>query len=578
MKKHGLFTPKKDGVYRYASDVERESTIDENVRDAMAARKPNDLYWNRMRRYYDGSHDIRYQTGALSDSTDLPWQPAQCTDGFVHVESQIDASVPGFEFVPRGTYPFALAKKREELCETICDVGELAGKNAVNERRLNIYGSAVWKIGWNGESDNVTLENPSPDQLYPDPTASDVDGCEYVAYIYRMHRQKARRVFRAELTSRGISFEDCLSDAHGGTADAFDGTDPYDDSTVTVTEYWFRQPEDGAAKDTLTGEKLAYAAGDVALSLLINGKEIRYLPRYWQNTGCRMYPFVVYGKIPTDGSLWGKSELEQLIPLIDAADRELTFAQINAAFTSNDVILAEENAFAEGEAPENTPGAIWKLRPGMMGKVQRLGNMGAYQASLFNNYVAWQSMMEQTTGNFEANQGKEPTRVTTASGIALLNERAQTRQSLKKTVKSEGFKRLYRLIDYTALEYYKEGRAIASPGKETYAFRLKDYAVTTEKGSYVPELDVKIHIGDGVSHSKAFTVSVMSALMSAPLNESNYIFAKAYVELLDLPMRKEICEYLDGLYGKKSVDEAWKALEEKLLSAETEVPSADTGA
>ena len=45
-----------------------------------------------------------------------------------------------------------------------------------------------------------------------------------------------------------------------------------------------------------------------------------------------MYPFVIYNKVPNDGSIWGKSELEQLIPLIDAADRELTFAQLNAAF------------------------------------------------------------------------------------------------------------------------------------------------------------------------------------------------------------------------------------------------------
>ena len=68
-----------------------------------------------------------------------------------------------------------------------------------------------------------------------------------------------------------------------------------------------------------------------------------------------------------------------------------------------------------------------------------------------------QNLMEQTTGNFEVNQGKEPTRVTTASGIALMNERAKSRQTLKKAGRTEGFKRLYSLIDYTALEFYEKG-------------------------------------------------------------------------------------------------------------------------
>ena len=248
--------------------------------------------------------------------------------------------------------------------------------------------------------------------------------------------------------------------------------------------------------------------------------------------------------------MWGKSELEMLIPLIDASDRELTFAQLNSAFCSNDIVLCEENAFSDGKVPDNSPGAVWKLRPGMMGKVQRLGNMGATASAQFSSYAAYQSMMEQTTGNFEVNQGKEPSKVTTASGIALMNERAQSRMSRKNAGRSEGFKRLYALIDKTCTEFYEDGRIIRCGGKE---FEYDGRSLVADNGdkSVVPAVDVKIHIGDGIANSKAFTVSALSSLINMNITEDNYMLVKAYVDLIGIPMRSCICEYLDEKYGAK---------------------------
>ena len=233
--------------------------------------------------------------------------------------------------------------------------------------------------------------------------------------------------------------------------------------------------------------------------------------------------------------------------MIDAADRELTFAQLNAAFCSNDVILAEENAFSDGETPDNSPGAVWKLRPGMMGKVQRLGNLSSTQVSQFNNHTLWQNLMEQTTGNFEVNQGKEPARVTTASGIALMNERAKSRQTLKKAGRTEGFKRLYSLIDYTALEFYEKGRFVER-GADGFEFDPDSYRSGELSGAF-PAVDIRIHVGDGLNNSKAFTVSAVSSLIGTAITEDNYKFVKAYVDLIGLPMRNEICEYLENKFS-----------------------------
>lgn len=555
-KRYGLFsrkTNRPDGLYDFSSTLSREDTICNLLENSSEARQKKELYWRKMRRYYDGTHDINHTTGVFCDEMNLPWTPAQSPDGFIHVECQIDPDLPGFEFSPQGEMCIHSAKIREEAVRRICDVNSLTDMNIKAERSLGIKGSAVWKVCWgenpvSGEySSEVVITNPSPEQIYIDPSAESIDGAEYIAYVYRMHKQKARRVFEKDIKSSGDKFESYLSSGNPKGI-VYEG-EYEDDDTLTVTEFWFRQP-----KDSHGNSHTEYKAGDIALCVLINGKEVKYIPKYWQNTRCSMFPFVIYSKIPDIGSVWGKSELEQIIPLIDAADRELTFAQLNSAFCSNDVIVAEENAFSDGEIPDNSPGAVWKLRPGMMGKVQRLGNMSASQSGQFNSYTMWQNMMQQATGNFDINQGKEPARVTTASGIALMNERSKTRQSLKKAGRSEGFKRLYKLIDFTALEFYEKDRTVKT--KDTsYKYDRSRFEVCSSGCRYVPDPEIKIHIGDGVANSKAFTVSAINSLISANINKDNYKFVKAYVDLIGLPMRNEICDYLEEKYSQEQENE-----------------------
>lgn len=571
-KRYGTFTGSASaagGLYDYSSVGIREETIGALVDNSALARGRNEAYWRKMRRYYDGVHDIGYLSGGFLDDMKLPWNPAQSADGFVHVESQIDSEIPDFEFSPRGKDGVEAVKRREDAVKRICEINGLNEKNTRNERRLNIYGSAVWKVAWGkcadgGRSEgDVTVEAPLPEQIYMDPAALTVEDAEYIAFIYRMHKQKVCRVFGEEIQKRGENAAYYFDAAEKGSGVIFGDSYGSDDS-VTVTEFWFRQPKSGDS------DGAHYEAGDIAFSVLIGGKEVRYEPNYWRKTHCGLYPFVIYCKTPNEGSVWGKSELEQLIPLIDAADRELTFAQLNGAFGSNDVILAEENAFAEGETPDNAPGAVWKLRPGMMGKVQRLGNLGAHQNALMSNYALWQSMMEQTTGNFEVNQGKEPARVTTATGIALMNERAKSRLSLKKTGRSEGFRRLYRLMDYTALEFYGKGRKLETAGG---GFIFDGFAEDAEKEGGIVPVDIKIHVGDGIANSKAFTVSAVSALMGTHIDRDNYPFVKAYVDLIGLPMRNDICAYLDAKFGDSQPKQSEKAAASESMEQESKTVS-----
>ncbi len=568
-------------LYNYTDTYSREDTVKSLLAHAAEGRRGMSSYWQRMRSYYDGTHNTAAYARAFNNDNGIDWQAAQSTDGYIHVESQIDASLPEFEFSPRGKDDGDKAKQREKIVRYICDRNDLEFKNSRNERRLGIYGSAVWKVCWDssqredGTVGEVVIDNPAPEQIYPDPSALRVDDCEYIGYVYPMHVAKAHRVFERELTERGIDLEDIIKSSKNRLFDTDDEENVLENrlsDTVRITEWWFRQPYDGEATFTYLEngkahrETVKYRAGDIALSILVGDYEVRYIPKYWLDTDCTMFPFVIYDRLPKEKTLWGRSELEAIIPLIDAADREIAYAQLNSAFSSNDVIVAEENAFADDASLDNSPGAVWKLRPGMMGKVQRLGNAAYSESYLHANFDKWRSLMQETTGNFAISQGSEPDRVTTATGIALLNERARSRSTLKRIDKSAGFARLFELCDRTALEYYDDGRVIlsgAADEKDTI-YRACDFRRTLGDRAYIPRVDVRIHIGDGLANSKAFTISAVSSLISTPITAENYRIVKSYLELIDLPMRQEINDMLDERFADTDTETSLSELLEDI--------------
>ncbi len=557
------------GMYNYSDVFCREETASFLLDYASRSRESMNDYWKKMRRYYDGEHDIRKETSGIYEKHALPWRAAQSTDGYMHVETLIEPEIPDFEFSPRNEDKAHCAKQREDITRYVLDKSDMLFKNSRNERSLGIYGSAVWKVCWGETGDcgdiksDVCIDNPDISQIFPDPNAKDVDSCEYIGYVYRMHTQKAKRVFAEDLKVRKADISEYLYKTGHSTALLDSERYSSEDDTVTVTEWWFRQPSDGSAVMNAVYDgverkmKYSWKSGDIGLCVFINGKEIRYIPKYWRNTKCRMFPFVIYNKIPGEKTVWGKSELEQIIPLIDASDREMAYAQLNSAFSSNDIILAEENALTDGCEMDNSPGAVWKLRPGMMGKVQRLGNLSSYENSLYSACSFWRGLAEDTTGNFEVNQGKEPTNVTTAAGIALLGERAQTRKSLKNIDRNAGFKRLYSLVDITALEFYDDGRVIrtGAADKDDVVYRFTEFYEKRKDESYVPMVDVVIHTGNGIASSRAFTLSALTTLMTTGISSENYELVKAYLDEISIPQRAQLKKYLDSKFAGENEEE-----------------------
>jgi hypothetical protein len=540
---------KKTDEHLFEDSEAREARIAELFREATSAKTEVSGYWQKMKAYYSGTHETARKTGAFLASVNLPWKPAQISDGYMHTESQIVAKMPEFEFSPRGKEDSETAKVRESIVRYIIENNDMERKNAINERTLGITGSAVWKLSAYIDErgmPEISVDNVSPSAIFPDPAAACVDDCEFIGYSYRMSKIRAERIFAADFARMGTTLGELIEEARTDVRkrERLD-LDIYDEKcpTVDILEWWFRQSEDGVCLNP-DGSTTAYSSGDIALSILVGGKEIRYVPKFYTNTLCTHFPFVVYGRIPREGSFWGKSELEEIIPLIDAADRQLAFAQLNSAFFANDVLIYEENAFSPDSFPDNRPGAAWKLRPGMLEKVKRLGGMAESGAAHYEIVERYRKIIKETLGNYDYMQGDYSTNVNTATGLALLSDMASARMSAKNVCKKAGFAELYRLMDIFALEFYTKEKAelILGDGAKTSAEYFAEYG-------YIPKIDVRVRVGEGVESSRSFTVSALSELASMNVTDENYPMVRAYLNALDIPEKAELVAELDAKFA-----------------------------
>lgn len=579
-----LFTKKKtekrtgvkieaDKIFDYSDMERREATIRFLFAYTKTSRSSWEEYLALMKRYYDGDHDTKEQMVGFVQDNGLPWFPAQTSDGFIHVETQIDPYVPDFEFSGRDDDTDGVkARVREDVVRYVLDRNPMDLMNTRNERRMNIYGIAAWKVAFDMSVKgkfvgDIKIGNPHPVQLFWDPAATEnIDDGEYFGLVYRMHKMAAKREFVNDLKRMNKNFNN-FAEGFGleDTEFLLDSENcENQDFTFQIIEWYFKQPEAGSK--TIDGVPYAWDAGDIGLVVLINQEEIRYVPSYWRKTKCRMYPLSLYCKVPNDDNVAGKSELEMIRDYIDSIDRQLSYAQLNDAFTAADIVLYEENAIADDCEIANVPGGAVKMKPGHINDFRRLSGLSNQRQGLYDSIDKYHKFCQDTNGNFDSYQGNEPQRVTTATGIAILNDRSKERQDIKKVDRNAGFDRLLRLIDYTALENFDDNRLIylgaekARPmmgidpttGQQglvrqpiSFNYNSDDMNTGTTEEPYYPEVDIKIHVGSGLKNSKAFTIQALQELAKIQITPYNYKFIQAYIDKIDIPERKELNDFIE---------------------------------
>lgn len=562
--------------YDYSDRQAREETAGQLFAKAKNARTFRETEWVRYNDYYNFIHAVSDEIREAVRDSDIGWDPAVVPDPFIQVESQIDPIVPEPEFRGRDDdLDSSKAKQREYACKFVCQNNRLADLNTSNERRLTKYGDAFWKVYWDDGMPcgpnwgDIRVRDVPVDALYIDPTAGPdgIQSGQYVAYLYRLHKVVFWRTYRDALRKDGMTVDSILESEYTERGGIFDLVTPnVEDSedTVQVMEFWYKDPE----------------TGRVGCTIQAGGHEVKHIPDYWQRTGeqNQLFPFVHYWRIRDENQFYNRSELEPIIPMVDAADRELANGLLNDAFTANDIVLVEENALAPGEEFTNIPGSVVTVRQNSVGKIARLGGLNSGSNSL--PMVEWLlTQIQRTNRNYETNQGKVSNSVKTASELAMIRSDVDTQMEIKKADRNAGFERLYELIDWSVLEFYDEERQIfigaEKPDEEPVNFTLNtdrlagvvpaqyDFMtgdLISEKRKYWPRVDVTVNAGDGVLRSKAATLQALQNLTAAQVTQDNYKLFEAMVEILDIPQKQEIIEDWESKFAPAVPPEIVEAL------------------
>lgn len=524
--------------YDMSTKESRERQAECDYENAKTQKEPYRSKLVELDNYYNLKPYTHDQAIEIQQKLGLNFTPPVLPDARVQVESQIDDVVPAFQFSGRDDdLDNKKAKIRENVVDFICYNNGINELNLDNERNLNTFGTSFWKVAFDesitgpGYVGDIVIGNPDPANIFPDPNAYDVDDCEFIIYSYRIHRRKARRIY-------GEIVDEIANDGNWTDTEIYEAAEriPIDDETMQIIEYFYRDDD-----------------GDIACSILINFVEVKWIEKYWaltRHSGNKMFPIIKYGKTPLRKSFWDQGEIEPNIPLFDAANREFITAILNDAFMANDILIVEEGALADGqEDVPNVPGARVTTKQNRSGSIKRLGGVSE-NSGLLNMIQFIGDKIQENNSNYESAQGKEPVRVTTSSGIAQLNERSQARKDTKNAGRAQGFVRLAKLIDWTALEFYNTRRTIMIQGdkpddpRQVASFVNTDVGVPVtiggQKVMYFPTVDVEINVGEGIKKSKAFTLAATQELSKITVTPENVGIVMAIVDLLDLPNSDEI--------------------------------------
>lgn len=570
-------TPKVFQTLRMDSKEEREATVKVCFENAKNHKGPVAEKFKELDEYYRNRHYTNEKLAEIASEKGWDFNPPCLTDAYIQVETQIDPLPPEFTFKGRDSKADpGMAKLRQDVVKYILYNNKFPGLLPKNERNLNKFGTAHWKVAFDnsimgpGYIGDITIGGPNPSYIFPDSTAYTDEDCEFIDYAYRMHKFKAWRIFRNS-KQREILSQLQGSSSYGDTEIYSRSQDiPKYDETFQIVEHWYKDTD-----------------GDMACSIQVEGHEVQWIKKYWERTrhsGNRMYPIVTYYKIPDDMSFWGMGEIEMVQDLIDAGDRELLSALLHDMYDADDMLVVEEGALKDGTSITKTPGGIIYVKDNKASGIRRLGDMST-NVNALSMINKLEEKIQETNGSFDSAQGKEPIRVTTSSGIAQLNERAQKRSDIKKADRSEGFRRLYELVDWTALEFlnidremmirgekdesgqertryftfnsdsmkifdrpkYEAMMRAANEGGETVVPGYNDQDIA-DQATYYPRIDSEIVTTDGMKQSKAFQTQAASEIADKleNLTPAKAEILKSNIEIMGLPNEQVIKDAIDN--------------------------------
>tara|TARA_Y100001938_G_scaffold151043_1_gene245429 strand:- start:5746 stop:7545 length:1800 start_codon:yes stop_codon:yes gene_type:complete len=324
-----------------------------------------------------------------------------------------------------------------EVAKLLCDV--LVG------------GTAYRKVIYNRERNRVELPILDFENVLPDPYGTMTDFADHKYVIVKTEMDAADIERRFGVKEEDFGSDDEMTEGNGlvrrvtsfmrGKQTNMTTDEKWKRKRYPVYELFYREasPELGIQSDKPI-KSLKYPSGRV--TVVINDKKVVYDKpnHYWHGE----FPVVCYVGSPMPHQLFGKSDVDSLVPIQNATNVLYNMVIANAMLSANNQWIYEEGALAAEEIT-NQPGLMIPVSPGKMGAIQRL-DPARLPSDVFNMVKELEQFgQSDITGVQDVLMGREPSANSSGVLANTLQSAALTRQGFKMQSLDQSYRRQARL-------------------------------------------------------------------------------------------------------------------------------------
>lgn len=393
-----------------------------------------------------------------------------------------------------------------------------------------VYGNAVWFLPWNAYKKEVEAIVVNPFNIFPDPIAEDIDGCEYFIYATYKSENELKKMYpdRAdEIDGQQVNFSELVNDRD---KDAIDSN-----NQVLILECYLRdyakievENEDGEKK-----EKMKYPNGRIItclpdLNIVLEDKKNPYKDG--------KFPFVLMKCYDMPNEFWGFGEVSQLISpqkYINDLNNQIID---NAKMTANMPWIVDKNAGIGYGKLTNRPGLVIRKTPGSTVTREVPPSMPQY---VNDKIIELKGDIEQISGVHDSMRGDKEKGVVAAQAILALQEASQARVRMKIKLMESSLSELATMWYKRMQQYWKVDKWVRITDIEgSTSFRqitpemlINDFDVIISSGSTMPTnknatLDLMIRLGQTMAEDGLPVVDRKAILEYTPISDKRAVMQR----------------------------------------------------
>ena len=310
-----------------------------------------------------------------------------------------------------------------------------------------VGGTADRKVVFDKNHNRVLLPVLNFEHVLPDPYGGNTDFSDHKYVIIRndMDAADIERIYNIKESEFGSSEEEVIGKGlirkvkryFRGSNNKMESDDRYRRRRYPVYELFYNE---ATPNSVMEGEKepnsLKFPRGRQLV--IINEKKVvvdRHNP-YWHGE----FPLVSYVANPIPHQLFGRTEVDTLVPIQEATNILMNMIVTNAMLAGNNQWMYEEGAL-QAEEVTNQPGLMIPVSPGGLDRVRRID-----PAPLSGDTMALLKEMEHhgrsdISGVQDVLMGREPTNRARGVLANTLQAAALTRQGFKVQSLDESYRR-----------------------------------------------------------------------------------------------------------------------------------------